>query len=182
MANDENLMRDHARITTIDELKTAQKRASINATQDRLFLQNAVSDLRAQGPQVLLRNVVLPAAAVGVAVYGVTKLVGALTSGSGDYDDRRPYYREPDYDYDYDASAPGAYPPRVTNAQPVYVAPTPKPTSSIRKFATYLPVAIKLSKMAVSYLEKNGTRVPPLVHDLLAGPGISARQPVPPSQ
>lgn len=176
MASDDKLMRDHARITSLDELETAKKRAKINATQDRLYLQNSVGKLKTQGPQVILKNVVLPIVGVGLATYGVAKLVGALVS-----DDKQSsqYYREPHYDGHYDVDGDYAT-TRAAYAQPVYVQPPVKRRSNVKKLATYLPVAIKLSKMAVSYLEKNGTRVPSLVHDLLAGPGNSARQPVPP--
>ena len=158
------LLRKPASIETPEQLRIARKRAEVNATQDKLRLESSLNELKTKGPKVLLKEVVIPVAAVGVAVWGVTKLAKALTSSSRDY-------VEPERHYAAGTPTPVAtahVAPRVHYVQPR--------RSTANKLATYLPVAIKLAKMGVSYAEKQGHAVPPLVHSLLSGPGVSSQQ------
>jgi len=163
MGSDKPLLRDSAQITSLDELATAKKRAELNATQDRLRLENNLGEIRDNGPKVLLRNVVLPVAAVAVGTYAVAKVVGSLTA-----DDGREYYDEPVYDYDYE-QRPEVSSRHEHQAPRVVVAPQKK-SGFAKKALAALPVLIKSARMAVSYLENNGTNVPPILNKLFAGP------------
>ncbi len=168
MESDPRLLRDPQRIDTLNQLEIAKRRAEINASQDRLLLQNNLSEIKEKGPQVILKTIVLPIAAVGVGLYAVSKVVGSLTR-----DDSRAYYYEPDYDYESEHQP--TYPDNAPAPRAIPVAAKPK-RSLTTKLITILPLAIKATKMGVSYLEKNGTRVPTVLHDLLSGPGVSAQQ------
>jgi len=150
----------HAKsITSMDELQQAKKKAEVNATQDKLRVENNLNNLKNEGPRVLLKNVVLPIAGIGLAVYGIGKLIGAVTN-----EDRgRDFYAEPDYEYEEREG------PVHHNTQ------APRSSSSLNTILTTVnlmriaPLALTVAKFGVEYLEKNGTVVPDLVHSILGG-------------
>lgn len=153
MAAPNTSLRDPQHIKSLSELEAAKKKAALNASQDRLLLTNNLGKLKEGGPAVILQNVVLPVAAVGAGIWVTSKLVGSIFSGGGnDFRQNNPPH-----------SGAVAYTP-----QP---APARRSRPTAKQLATYLPLAIKAARMGVSYLEKNGTTVPPLVHALLSSPG-----------
>ena len=110
---------------------------------------------------------------VGVAVWGVSKLVGALAKP-----DTRTYYIEPEDEYG-EAPAQVMTRDKKGRKRPVRLATkAPRNTGgkSAISYTKYIPVAVQLAKMGVSYMEKQGKPVPQIVHDLLSGPGTSPRQ------
>ena len=146
-------------ITSMDELRQAKKRAEVNATQDKLRVESNLNDIKKEGPRVLLKDVVLPVVGVGIAVYGISKLIGAVTN-----EDRgRDYYAEPDYEYE-ERDGPVHH-----NTQ------APRRTSSLGSLLTtanlmrFAPIALQAAKFGVDYLEKNGTAVPDIVHSIING-------------
>ena len=158
------------RILSAEQLANAKRRARINAALDRERVANKLADLKGLTRQYLVHDVLVPTAVVGAAAYAAYRVVGALTRGdASDAEATGPGPR---------GDAPAAYAPaaRVAYAP---VNPSTQPTAQVstpRRLANYLPVAIQLAKMGVSYLEKNGRRVPQPLHDLLAGPGVTSRQ------
>lgn len=166
-------------IAKFNELEAAKKKAQINASHDRQLLVNNLAELRANGPSVILKNVVLPVVGVGAAVWGVGKLVGALTKP-----DTRTYYVEPQDEY---GDGPIALTTRDKKGRKQAVRISERPANTMRRtpsaisYTKYIPVAVQLAKMGVSYLEKNGKPIPQFVHDLLSGPGVSPTQKVKPS-
>lgn len=176
MSDNNKSLRKPISIDSLNELEAAKRKAQINATQDRLLLTNNLADLRQDAPGLLLKSVVLPVVGVGVAVWGASKLVGALTKP-----DTRTYYIEPEDEY-------GEAPARVMTRdkrgrrRPVRIATkVPNGTAaakskSLASYSKYIPVAVQLAKMGVSYMEKQGRPVPQIVHDLLSGPGVSHKQ------
>ena len=160
MADQKTSLRDPQHIRSLAELEAAKKKAALNASQDRLLLTNNLGKLKEGGPAVLLQNVVLPVAAVGAGLFVTSKILGSIFSGGGRSDRA---YTQPTPPHSGVGYAPAAPRPQRTR-------------STGQQLATYLPLAIKAAKMGVSYLEKNGTTVPPLVHSLLSGPGVSSQQ------
>ena len=152
MAAPNTSLRDPQHIKNLSELEAARKKAALNASQDRLLLSNNLDKLKRGGPAVLLQNVVLPVAAVGAGIFLTSKLVGQIFSGGGDRAHEAPPHSG--------AVAYAPAPPAPRRSRP-----------TAKQLATYLPLAIKAARMGVSYLEKNGTTVPPLVHALLSSPG-----------
>ena len=168
-------LRQPESIKKFNELDTAKRKAQINATQDRQLLTNNLAELRSEGPSVLLKNVVLPAVGVGVAIWGVGKLVSTLTQP-----DTRTYYVEPQDD-DHDGPVQLATRDRKGRTQKVRIKENaPRGRKSAISYTKYIPVVIQIAKMGVSYMEKNGKPVPQFVHDLLSGPGVSPRHKVKP--
>ena len=173
MSDNNKSLRKPVSIGNLNELEAAKRKAQINATQDRLLLTNNLADLKQDAPALLLKSVVLPVVGVGVAVWGVSKLVGALTKP-----DTRTYYIEPEDEY---GEAPAHVMTRDKKGvkRPVRIAakaPRNGGGKSAISYTKYIPVAVQLAKMGVSYLEKQGKPVPQIVHDLLSGPGTSHRQ------
>lgn len=170
-------LRQPETITEFNELEVAKRKARINATQDRQLLINNLAELRSEGPAVILKNVVLPVVGVGVAIWGVGKLVSSLTKP-----DTRTYYVEP-HDDDHDGPVKLASRGKDGKSRAVRLKETRRTgvkTRSAIASTKYIPVAVQLAKMGVSYLEKNGGHVPQFVYDLLSGPGVSARPKVKP--
>ena len=181
MSDNNKSLRKPVSIGNLNELEAAKRKAQINATQDRLLLTNNLAGLKQDAPALLLKSVVLPVVGVGVAIWGVGKLVGSLTKP-----DTRTYYIEPEDEY---GEAPAQVMARDKKGRktPVRIA-TKAPRNSgggksAISYTKYIPVAIQLAKMGVSYMEKQGKPVPQIVHDLLSGPGTSPRQKAkPPAQ
>ena len=174
MSDNSQSLRNPETISSLNELEVARRKAEINASHDRLLLSNNLTALRSEGPSVVLRNVVLPVLGVGVAIWGVSKVVGALTSP-----DERNYYVEPyddEVDRYEDATSSGVKGRTGRKRRyPSYTEPVSKMPSGV-DIAKYLPAALIIAKMGVGYWEKSGRRVPQIVHDLLAGPGVSSSQ------
>lgn len=178
MSDNNKSLRKPASIDNLNELEAAKRKAQINATQDRLLLTNNLADLRQDAPGLLLKSVVLPVVGVGVAVWGVSKLVGALAKP-----DTRTYFIEPEDEY---GDAPARVmtrdnkgrkrPVRLATKAPTDAAYGGSKVRSAASYTKYIPVAIQLAKMGVSYMEKQGKPIPQIVHDLLSGPGVSHRQ------
>jgi len=144
-------------ITNMEQLKQAQKKAEVNATQDKLRVASNLKNIKKEGPRLLLKDVILPVVGVGVAIYGISKLVGVLT----DEDRGRDFYAEPKYEYE-ERDAPVHYatkPPRGPGLMSSLLT-----TSNLMRLA---PIALAGAKMGVEYLEKNGTEVPDFVHSIL---------------
>ena len=140
----------------MSELRQAKKKAEVNATQDKLRVASNLNDLKKEGPRVLLKDVILPIVGVGVAIYGISKLVNVLT----DDDQGRDFYDEPHYEYE-ERDAPVHYatkPPRRSKLNTLF---------STVKLIQLAPYALHAAKFGVDYLEKNGTEVPSIVHDIL---------------
>jgi len=157
MSHTDQTLRRPETITTMDELRQAKKKAQVNATQDKLRVESNLKDIKKEGPRVLLKDVVLPVVGVGVAIYGISKLVGVLT----DEDRGREFYAEPNYEYE-ERDAPVHYatkPPRRPSLLSSLFT-----TSNLMKLA---PIAIAGAKMGVEYLENNGTEIPDFVHSIL---------------
>lgn len=144
-------------ITSMDELRQAKKKAEVNATQDKLRVESNLNDIKKEGPRVLLRDVVLPVVGIGIAIYGISKFIGAVTN-----EDRgRTYYAEPDYEYE-EREGPvhhNTQAPRSKNSIGALLT-----TANLMRFA---PVALQAAKFGVDYLEKNGKAVPDIVHSIL---------------
>ena len=176
MSDNNKSLRKPVSIDSLNELEAAKRKAQINATQDRLLLTNNLADLRKDAPQLLLKQLVLPVVGVGAAVWGVSKLVGSLTKP-----DTRTYYVEPQDEYE-EAPARLAVKDARGKRRPVRLRETPPSGAtgsrgrSALSYTKYIPVAVQLAKMGVSYLEKQGKPIPQVVHDLLSGPGVSHRQ------
>ena len=171
MSDNNKSLRKPVSIENLNELEAAKRKAQINATQDRLLLTNNLADLKKDAPQLLLKQLILPVVGTGVAIWGVSKLVGSLTKP-----DTRTYYVEPQDEYE-EGPAQLAVKDKRGRRRPVRIRETPPPTSRSGKsaisYTKYIPVAVQLAKMGVSYLEKQGKPVPQIVHDLLSGPGVS---------
>ncbi len=170
-------LRQPEKIQKFNELDAAKRKAQINASHDRQLLTHNLAELRSKGPEVILKNVVLPVVGVGVAVWGVGKLVSSLTKP-----DTRTYYVEPQDD-DHDGPVRLATRDKKGRTQAVKIRETAPRSSgkSAISYTKYIPVVIQLAKMGVSYLEKNGKPIPQFVHDLLSGPGVTPTQKVKPS-
>ena len=143
----------------MDQLRQAKKKAEVNATQDKLRVESNLNEIKKEGPKVLLKDVVLPVVGVGLAIYGISRLVNVLT----DEDRGRDYYAEPDYEYE-ERDAPVHYatkaPRRRRKIGSLFN------TGNLMKFA---PIALQAAKYGVDYLEKNGTEIPAIVHSILNG-------------
>lgn len=164
METDKTLFRKPHTISSLDDLETAKKRAEINVSQDRLRLQNNLQEIKREGPSILLKNVVLPVVAIGFGIYGITKIVGSLTKNKN-----REYYYEPNFEDDTEYTPHTQAP---VHAKRLTQAPSQRSkVSLLSDFAKYGPILLKVSQLGVNYLEKNGTQVPSLVHDLLAKVG-----------
>lgn len=174
MSDNNKSLRKPVSIENLNELEAAKRKAQINATQDRLLLTNNLADLKKDAPQLLLKQVVLPVVGVGVAVWGVAKLVGSLAKP-----DTRTYYVEPQDEYE-ESPARLAVRDKRGRKHPVRIRETAPPGAhsgkSALSYTKYIPVAVQLAKMGVSYLEKQGKPIPQIVHDILSGPGVSHRQ------
>jgi len=159
MSHTDQTLRRPATITNMDELRQAKKKAEVNASQDKLRVASNLTELKKEGPRILLKDVVLPVVGVGVAIYGISKLVQYVTN-----EDRgRDFYAEPDYEYE-ERDAPvhhNTRPPRRRNSLGALLT-----TSNLMRLA---PFAIQAAKFGVDYLEKNGTEVPDIVHSIING-------------
>ena len=173
-------------IRSVKQLQLARKRAAINATEDRLRLERNLSVLKEVGPRLVLREVVAPAVAVGAGVWLVAKAVGALTRSADDGDAAAPRVVERVVHVPVAESGTAATRQRL---KPYYrAAPTlprqDRPSSALQKakgLAALIPVALKVTKMGVSYLERTGRPVPPLLHKLFAGPADGTPAAAPPA-
>ncbi len=159
-------LREPQRISNVQELENAKKKAHINATQDKLRIASSLNELKSEGPSVILKTLVLPAVGIGVALFGVSKLVESFGSSKRHRHDTAHFTSYPN-------GAPAANYSQQQAPPPSYAPPK---ESLVKRASIYLPIALKLAKMGVSYMEKNGKPVPQLVHDLLAGPGNSSEQ------
>ncbi len=174
MSDNNHSLRQPESITTLNELEVARRKAEINASHDRLLLANNLTELRQEGPSVLLKNVVLPVVGVGIAIWGVSKIVGSLTRN-----DERSYYVEP-YEEDVDQYSGAQSAPNRPRSSSAFRNAAPAGSGGQKSsfdFAKYLPAALMIGKMGVGYMEKNGRPVPQFIHDLLSGPGTSRQQP-----
>ena len=162
-----NSLRQPNKIDSLNELEVAKKKAAINATEDKLRLQRNLTHLGTDGKDFVLKQLILPVVGVGVAVYGVSKLVGALSrsdaSNSAQYSN-----------YASDPIQPVGYHPNDARSHEVRSHGAGRQASGKgfewSSLVKYAPVAIQVARYGVGYLERNGTQIPPIVHQLLAGP------------
>ncbi|MFK8056093.1 MAG: hypothetical protein AB8F78_08250 [Saprospiraceae bacterium] len=159
MSHTDQTLRRPETITNLDELRQAKLKAEANAAQDKIRVESNLNDIKKEGPRVLLKDVVLPIVGVGIAIYGISKLVNAVT-----HEDRgRDFYAEPDYEYE-ERDAPVHYatkaPRRRSGIGALFT------TGNLMRLA---PFAMQAAKFGVDYLEKNGTEVPEIVHSILNG-------------
>ncbi len=146
-------------ISNMKELRQAKKKAEENASQDKLRVASNLNDLKKEGPRVLLKDVILPVVGVGVAIYGISKLVNVLT----DEDRGRDFYAEPNYEYE-ERDAPVHYATKAPRSRSGIASLFT--TSNLMRIA---PFAVQAAKYGVDYLEKNGTEIPDIVHSILKG-------------
>lgn len=124
------------------------------------FTKQSVEDrLEDQGASNIngsaLKTIVLPAAAIGLAVYGISKLIQNANERSS-----RQYYYEPIDDFEGETyNGPRLRTQNVREEKPSLF--------SIGALAGYLPVALKVAKAGVNYLEANGTKIHPVVKSIL---------------
>ena len=166
MDHTDKTLRHPETITNMEQLRQAKKKAEVNATQDKLRLENNINQIKREGPKVLLTDVILPIVGVGVAIYGITKLVQTLT----DEDRGRDFYAEPEYEYE--ESVP---PVHYRNSGAAYGGRQRSSslftTANLIKFA---PLALQAARYGADYLEKNGTPLPEIVTKLLHSTGNGA--------
>ena len=159
MSHADHTLRNPRTISNMTELRQAKKKAEVNASQDKLRVASNLNDLKKEGPRVLLKDVVLPIVGIGVAIYGISKLVNVLT----DEDQGRDFYSEPNYEYE------------ERDAPVHYATQAPRRSSAIGSLFTtanlmrMAPFAMQAAKYGVDYLEKNGTEIPEIVHTILKG-------------